>query len=254
MDTYWYGYSEYGMEEAIRGLETSEPELFELFEKRLTNQIKSFIRNLRRNFSAELNIDDANIRVEYPHQGQSGLADFIDQGVEQKFLNMVKNLFFRQKEEENSRADFFDEEDDSSVMLSPVQEIASDHEEEEEEFFESTYDEEEEEKDLASLINLEDLNPSQNSLITAVLRECEEDKTSIGMTKTEIPLINLVTEEKDKNLIEPKSALSQEIDHNVEAFFAELNLKMRKKIAVLDDKLVNNNNKFIIFGKIPKIQ
>ncbi|KAH0549638.1 hypothetical protein KQX54_011513 [Cotesia glomerata] len=251
---YEHGYTEYGMEEAVRALETSKPELFEPFDKRLTNTTNEFIHDIRRNFSAELNIDDGDIRAEYTHQGQSGLADFIDQGVEQKFFNIEEK---GQEEEGDSQADFFDEEDSSPLPLHKT-ESASAHEEE---CFQSTYDEEEE-VDLSSLINLEYFTPSQNWLITDALRKCEEEKIlPIHLPEAEIPIITInediplitLTGEEDKNLIiKEKSALSQEVDNALKEYFVEQNLKKRKNITILDDNIVNN--KFVMFEKKPKIQ
>ncbi|KAH0557584.1 hypothetical protein KQX54_008570 [Cotesia glomerata] len=259
MDTYWCGYSECGMEEAVRALETSEPELFEPFEKRLTNEIKSFIHNLRRNFSAELNIDDADIRAEYPHQEcandqqeEESQADFFD---DSSPLLPLEQECANDQQEEESQADFFD---DSSPLPLHKTESASAHEEE---CSQSTYDEEEE-VDLSSLINLEYFTPSQNWLITDALRKCEEEKIlPIHLAEAEIPIITIdediplitLTGEEDKNLIiKEKSALSQEVDNGLKEYFVEQKLKKRKNITILDDNIVNN--KFVMFGKKPKIQ
>ncbi|CAG5084540.1 Protein of unknown function [Cotesia congregata] len=203
-----------------------------------------------------------------PSSRQGGLYDFIEQGMEQKFFNIVKNLFFHQREweidqqeekeqeeEGDSQADFFGEEDSSTLSIHKT-ESASAHEEE---CFQSTYDEEEE--DLLSLINLENLTPSQNSLITAVLRECEKEKIlPIHLPEAEIPVITIDQDiplitldgEEDKNLFKEKSALSQKIDDAAKKFFAEIKLRKRKDITILDNNIVNN--KFVMFGKKSKIQ
>ncbi|KAH0540176.1 hypothetical protein KQX54_013984 [Cotesia glomerata] len=232
MNTYWHGYTECGMMKAVRELEKRKPELFEPFEKRLINTTNEFIHDMRRNFSAELNIDDGDIRAEYTHQECT-----IDQQEEKG-----------QEEEGDSQAYFFDEEDSSPLPLHKT-ESASAHEEE---CFQSTYDEEEE-VDLSSLINLENFTPSQNWLITDALRKCEEKKIlPIHLPEVEIPIITIdegiplitLTGEEDKNLIiKEKSALSQKVDNTLEEYFVEQKLKKRKNITILDDNIAKKATK-----------
>ncbi|KAH0567935.1 hypothetical protein KQX54_016336 [Cotesia glomerata] len=232
---------ECGLEEAARELEKNKPELFEPFEKRVAHAVKNFIHDIRKNFSRELNIDDSDIIAQYPHQEWE-----IDQQEEKG-----------QEYEGDSKADFFGEEDSSPQPIHQ-RESASAHKEE---CFQSTYDKEEE--DLLSLINLENFTPSQNSIMTAILRECKEDKIlPIHLPEVEIPvitmdqdipLITLDAEEKeDKNIIKEEAALSQEVANVLEEYLVELKLKKRKNITILDDNKVNN--KFVMFGKKPKIQ